>query len=388
LGKSNVDEFIEDSNKLCGCEVEEWGQPGNPIATQRAFVEYNNVIGDHNPLFREPDYAYRTRYGSVIARPTFPAAIRNPMSQGAYANKDYGLANFLANVEFNLYDTIRVMDRFCTTLKTTNVCSKETHVFNQAEKKQIASVGAEGEYSNQYGALLAKTCSEVSMIPFNRGEEMFVDRELYVYTLEEAEKYGDDIDNEVQRGMDSLFWTDVNEGDVLTPVVKGPLELGPILGWPVATRTSDWHLENYYARAKEAPGEARVNPVTNWPYWVEQLEYGSYHTSKLRGISFPFAFGMHQACLADHLLTNWMSDDGFLRRLRMEISNVLMYGDINWYKGTVTEKYKEKIGNNVYGAVDIDIEVTNQLGEQVATGDATVYLSSPGQEVILPIPQK
>jgi hypothetical protein len=310
------------------------------------------------------------------------------MSQGAYANKDYGLANFLANVEFNLYDTIRVMDRFCTTLKTTNVCSKETRVFNQAEKKQIALVGAEGEYCNQYGAFLAKTCSEVSMIPFNRGEEMFVDRELYVYTLEEAEKYGDDIDNEVQRGMDSLFWTDVNEGDVLTPVVKGPLELGPILGWPVATRTSDWHLENYYARAKEAPGEARVNPVTNWPYWVEQLEYGSYHTSKLRGISFPFAFGMHQACLADHLLTNWMSDDGFLRRLRMEISNVLMYGDINWYKGTVTEKYKEKIGNNVYGAVDIDIEVTNQLGEQVATGDATVYLAFPGQEVILPIPQK
>jgi hypothetical protein len=72
----------------------------------------------------------------------------------------------------------------------------------------------------------------------------------------------------------------------------------------------------------------------------------------------------------------------------MEIFNVFMYGDINWYKGKVTEKYKERIGSNVYGAVDIDIEVTNQLGEHVAAGDATVYLPFAGQEVALPIPKK
>jgi hypothetical protein len=224
------------------------------------------------------------------------------------------------------------------------------------------------------------------MIPFQRGEEMFCDRELYQYAQEEADRIGKDIESESRRGMATLYWDNVNIGDTLTPVVKGPLELTPLLYWPAATRTIDWHLEFGYHRAKAAPGEARINPVTNWPYWVEQLEPASYHTSRLRGISYPFAFGVQQVSLAGHLLTNWMGDDGFLRQLNMEIYKVFMYGDINWYLGTVNDKYKEAIDGTVYGAVDINLSITNQLKENIGSGNATVYLPFPGHEVKLPIP--
>ncbi len=385
LKANNVAEFVADSKKLIGTEVEEWGQPGNPVITPSASVGFCNVTGDTNPLYRDPDYAFRTRYRCVTSTPTFLAAIRDPISQGAYSKKDYILANFLANVEFTWYDIIRVGERFDTELKTTSVSTKDAKVFGKPESKQIAYVEAKGAYRNQYGGLVGETESVTSMIPFKRGEEMFVDRELYQYSTEDALRIGKEIDSEYCRGMNTLYWDDVNIGDKLTPVVKGPLELGPLLSWFSATRTVDWHLENYYLRAKEAPGEARTNPVTNWPYWVEQLEYGSYHTSKLRGISYPFAPGMFQACLAGHLLTNWMSDEGFLRRLKIDINNVFMYGDVNWYKGEVTDKYREKIGDNTYGAVDVKIDVVNQIDEKVAAGEATVYLPFPGHGVALPI---
>ena len=120
----------------------------------------------------------------------------------------------------------------------------------------------------------------------------------YIDILERKRNVTERIENEFQRGMATLFWEDMDVGDKLTPVVKSPLELGPLLGWPAVTRTVDWHLENYYRRAKLAPDEARVNPVANWPYWVEQPEFASYHECRLRGVSYPFAPEMLQACLA------------------------------------------------------------------------------------------
>jgi hypothetical protein len=386
LTVSNLDEFIQETKKLIGTEAELWGQPGNLVVTPTALISFLNVLGDLNPLYCDPDYAYRTCYGCVTAPPTFLAAIRDPVSQGAYSKKDFSLANFLSSVEFTWYDSIRIMDRFSTEMKTTDVFAGEAHVFNEPKKRQMAFVEAKGEYRNKYNSLIGRTSSLMSMIPIKRGEELFVDRELYRYNGEEAKHYGKMIEGEKQRGMATLFWEDVTVGDNLAPVVKGPLELAPLLGWPAATRTVDWYLENYYRRAKEAPGEARVNPVTNWPYWVEQLEFASYHTCKLRGVAYPFAPGMLQACLAGHLLSNWMSDDGFLRMLKMEIHDAFMYGDFNVYKGEVVEKYKEEIKGKVYKAVNVKIDVSNQLGQEVGNGEAILYLPSPGHEITLPIP--
>ncbi len=105
LAKSNVEEFIEESKKLIGKSVEEWGQPGNLTVTQKSLIDFVNVTGDTNPLYREPDYAFRTRYGCVTATPAFVAAIRCPETSGAYSMKDFGLANFLSSAEFEWQET-------------------------------------------------------------------------------------------------------------------------------------------------------------------------------------------------------------------------------------------------------------------------------------------
>ena len=159
------------------------------------------------------------------------------------------------------------------------------------------------------------------------------------------------------------------------------------MSWREVAYNVDYGLKIGYRRALKEVGTRRVNPTTNWPYWREDQTWDDWFSSKASGMPLPWVYGLHRVCLAEDLLTKWMSDDGFIRRLNFEILQPFFYQDVNWYKGEVTDKYKEKIGDVTYKAVDIKIEVNNQLGEKTAAGGATIYLPSRGRPVKLPIPQ-
>ena len=75
-------------------------------------------------------------------------------------------------------------------------------------------------------------------------------------------------------------------------------------------------------------------------------------------------------CWLSQVATNWMGDDGFLKRLygRLHLFNYV--GDTTWIKGEVTAKRQE--GDEYL--VDIEIKAENQLKELTAGGTATVVL--------------
>jgi acyl dehydratase len=68
-----------------------------------------------------------------------------------------------------------------------------------------------------------------------------------------------------------------------------------------------------------------------------------------------------------HLVTNWMGDAGFLRRLHVKVLRHNLIGDTTWCRGRVT-------GKAVGGAVHLEINGTNQRGEVIAAGTAEVVL--------------
>ena len=75
-----------------------------------------------------------------------------------------------------------------------------------------------------------------------------------------------------------------------------------------------------------------------------------------------------------------MGDDGFLRRMTSSIRKPHYYGDTNWFSGEVINKYKDKVEDVEYAAVDIMISVMNEVGENGLPGKATVYL--PSRELV------
>ncbi len=71
-------------------------------------------------------------------------------------------------------------------------------------------------------------------------------------------------------------------------------------------------------------------------------------------------------------LTNWMGDDGFLKKLQASYRLFNQYGDIQYIKGKVTKKYIE----NGEHLVDAEVWCENQRGKITAPGKATIRLPS------------
>jgi len=71
-----------------------------------------------------------------------------------------------------------------------------------------------------------------------------------------------------------------------------------------------------------------------------------------------------------HVATNWMGNDGQLRRLSAQVRRHNLIGDVTWCRGVVTAK-REEGGQAV---VDIELSAENQRREITAKGTATVAL--------------
>jgi acyl dehydratase len=68
-----------------------------------------------------------------------------------------------------------------------------------------------------------------------------------------------------------------------------------------------------------------------------------------------------------HLVTNWMGDAGFLRRLNARVLRHNLIGDTTWCRGRVTAK-------GPGGSVTLELAGTNQRGETTASATAEVVL--------------
>ena len=374
----SLQEFIEKSTKLIGKEAEDH-LPVNHVVTRRTINSFSSALGMDNVLWDNPGYALASRFGSLLAPQTYLSSIRWPVSDGDYKNKDYSLAKFCTAVEFEWFDVIRCGDTFTTELKLTDICEKTV------EDKQVVDLVSEASYFNRGEELVGAGTGTMTMIPIKRGEEMFSDREIYEYSQEEIDRIAKDIDSGVSRGDATLFWEDMNEGDTLPQVVKGPANLPDIYSWRGVTKRR-LSLEIGYKQALIEPGNRRVNPTTNWPYFHADNVANDINSVKLNGMPQPYVHGLAMASMSEDLLQRWMSVDGFIRKLNFVPLKPFIYGDTNWYSGTVVEKYKEKLNGVIYYAADIAIDMTNQMGEKTGSGDATIYLASRGHEVTLPVP--
>jgi hypothetical protein len=88
-------------------------------------------------------------------------------------------------------------------------------------------------------------------------------------------------------------------------------------------------------------------------------------------LGIPNDFGVPEppervACLG-HLVTNWMGNAGFLRRLSVKVLRHNLIGDTTWRRGRVT-------GKAPGGVATLEMDGTNQRDEIIASGTAEVVL--------------
>ena len=177
--------------------------------------------------------------------------------------------------------------------------------------------------------------------------------------------------NEKSRGGATRYYEDTNIGDELEPVVRGPLSLQDVSAFLVGTGRSSAHGV-LLREALRHPNHFFRNPESGGG--LEYTGIGHLRDSVAEAVGVPGAYdyGPQRVSWMGTLVANWMGDDAFLKRLRVECRRFNVYGDTQWCKGRVVGKHVDQ----GVPLVDLEIWTENQRGEVTAPGQATVMLPS------------
>ena len=342
----------------------------NETATRDTIRHFCNGIGDDNPLYRDQAYAVETRHGEIIAPPSFLYSCYIVSGGGGFP----GVHGFMAGNDWEFFKTVRLGDSITVTLRYTDLVVKEKSEY----AGRTAIPYREGFFWNQHGELVARALGWSVRAERKAAKEKGKYQQIkkYEYTPDELQAIEDAYDAEEIRGNAPRYWEDVAVGDALVPVVKGPLNHTDIQGFSAgchgAATTGRGGAHKFgLAYKRRHPAWAYKDPVTGVVDTPERVHVSSTMSDEI-AIPAAYDYGHQRLSWLFHVVTNWMGDDGFLKRFYGELRRFNLLGDTTWCQGNVIKKYEE----NGEHLVDIEIRAENQRGEVTAPGRVTVCLPS------------
>jgi hypothetical protein len=187
------------------------------------------------------------------------------------------------------------------------------------------------------------------------------------YSQEDLKKIENDYDREEIRGAKPRYWEDVKVGDELTPVVKGPLSMADIICWLMGGGTPYLKAHGFALAYRRRHPKIQMDGKD-----VVEAVHFDEGTAQEVGINYAYDYGAQRISWLGHLLTNWIGDDGFLKRLQAKLVGFNVVGDTTWCKGKVIKKYE--IEEECY--VDCQVWGENQRKKMTVSGKATIVLPS------------
>ena len=232
-------------------------------------------------------------------------------------------------------------------------------------------------YTNQRGELIGVTRDLVIRVERERSRTTGKHSDLDVphrYSAEELQEIEAEYAREYQRGAETRYFEDVAIGEETVPLVKGPFTTSTytcfMMGLPLSrTKFHFSHSELYRHRAVHP----KTFPTNDFgvpePVARVHIDRGMAHRA---GLPATFDAGAERVAGVSHAFTNWMGDDGFLRRINVQVRGFVFLGDVYRIILRVVEKAVTPDG----GLVRLEYEGLNQRGDAVVRGDGDVLLPS------------
>ena len=347
-----------------------------------AFRHVAESYGDDNPLWCEPEYGPTTRWGGTIAPPAMVGGDtligEDEVDEVAPEHRDLmkgdplrGVHAFYAASAREWWAPLRPGTRTWRRNALVGVLDKPSEFAERAVHEWTAQVFRADDgpvLSGQYRNMVR---TERTKARERKKEE----------TLEQA-SYDDEaiaeIDaqyaREAPRGSEPRWWEDVEEGDDVGPLVKGPLTVTDMICWHVGMGMGlygvqplrlAWRNRQRIPRFYH-PDELGIPDVMQRVHWDPAY-------ARRAGNPTTFDYGRMRETWLIHLCTDWMGDDAWLWRLDCEFRKFNWVGDAHWMRGRVTRKY---LAEGEHPAVDLDVWGENQRAEVTTPGHATVLLPS------------
>lgn len=363
-----TDDMIAEMRSKIGLKLRIDHSINNEEATRLAIIKFVSGIGDPNPLWSDAEYAKNTRYGGIAAPPSWVISVFSGIQFGWR-----GLAGFHNASYLEFYKPVMLNDKITPECVFTGFEGPKPSQFAE----RMVMDWYETSYHNQRNELVAR--SKMSIIRVDRGKAKEKGKYSAIqlphpWKEEELKKIEEEVLAEDIRGSRIRFWEDVEIGEELKPIVRGPIgltdELAFIMGGGAPIPRLAAHGVQLRAY-RQHPAWAFRDPNT---CALEPIFAVHYNKEAARAMGVPTAYdvGWQRQCWHIHLLTNWMGDDGWIKKCNAEYRRFVYLSDVIWIKGKVVRKYLE----DGECSVDVETSARNQRGEEVMPGAATIALPS------------
>ncbi|MCU1648820.1 MAG: hypothetical protein JWN03_9095 [Nocardia sp.] len=347
-----------------------------------AFRNVAQSYGDDNPLWCEPDYGADTRWKEVIAP---PALIGGDSLIGADLLTD----DELARQDELRGDPLRGVHAFYAAserewwapLTSGNEISRRTALVDVVDKPSEFGGRAIQEWTAQAYQTTGGTLLGAQYRMMYRTErEKARERSKYKDVVIEPWDKDAIADLDAQyalekpRGAEPRWWEDVKVGDPVSTLLKGPLTVTDMICWHVGMGMGMYNvapLRLGYRNRLRIPrfyhrDELGVPDVMQRVHWDPEF-------AKRSGNPTTFDYGRMRETWLIHACTDWMGDDAWLWRLRVEFRKFNYVGDVQWIEGKVVRHY---LADGERPAIDLELWTRNQRGEITSPATATILLPS------------
>jgi acyl dehydratase len=349
-------------------------RPWNSTVSQDTIWHFAMGLGDDNPLFNDPEYAATTRWGGLIAPPTYLYSCTSggppPGSTESVDTDDLlpGVLGLWASDRWTWHAPTRVGMELTATA--------ELHALEELPDNgrgpRVRQVDRHSFYGD--GTLLA-ICDKTIM-RFEKSDSVGHRRMTeYVaphYTEEDRTRIAAQYhaEYEQRRGSNPLDAGELAEGDSIGRLVKGPLTLTNIVGWLLGWGSFMCQAHRrQYAYVLEHPGARLLDEASGMEDVIEAPHLNS-ELARTTGMPAAYDFGGQRVSWMAHLITDWCGDGGFLSEITVDILRPNYLGDTTWIEGSVLSTARTEDG----WRVECALVANNQRGEITTRGTATVLV--------------
>jgi acyl dehydratase len=361
-----TDEMITEAESLVGkpLRVEQW----NHEATLDTIRHYAWGVGDNNPLYCDEGYAANSMYGGIIAPPTFLYSIFSAaMGLGLT-----GIQPIYGGTRWTFHEVIRRGDRIHCEARVGPI-----KVLSGRTARRFVMQTCLVAYIRQSdGALVGESEGRTFRIPRAKadGGLAYEPRPPRQWSVDELDAVMERAVKEPVRGSVPRYWEDIEVGEELPRLVKGPIDL--------QTMTA------YYTGLVGAPSMKSVEMKWKYRYWglndperlpnnydptfyseITNPGLGHIDPQTASEVGMPGAYGngAQKSAWMAHTVLNWMGDAGFMTELETRLQRPDVFGDLVECQATVVEKLAPDI-------VVLALSGVNQDAVTTATGRSVVRL--------------
>ena len=326
----------------------------NNEVTKDAVRHFVDGFGDTNPLFRNAGYAAKTKYGRIIA----PGTFLHTHQWTATGSGLTGVHGWYSGGDWEWYQPIPEGTQLTSVAIIRDMDIKQGRMAGSG--KIYVDYGDIVYLNAETGDILAKELyhivwaerSAAGTAKKNRGKAK------QTYTKSEWLEILEAYDSEVIRGKQPRYWEDVQVGDKVGPVIKGPLSVRDELVWLMGAGSpflkahkNEFDYERRHTKFLEYVEETGEADAPELVHYLDQF-------ARAIGVERAYDYGNQRMAWLCNLFTNWMGDDGFLWKMSGDERAFNMMGDTTILEGKVVKKYIE----GKKACVDIEAWAKNQNG--------------------------